>query len=197
MTIDPDMPFDQQRWIAARQTISDRISIDSTNEIGGIGHVGWGQDHMGGRVEAMGTVPSTNEIGGIGHVGWGQDHMGGRVEAMGTVPVCVCTRKLGDYYMAMIRNNLGWKLKDFKSMTFEEIEAKFAVVWKHVEDFIPMGSKKEAKRLKRKWLNLEHEYVKKQKTSEEAPEIEKSNEEIPEEKIKEMMQLVHVKDVYV
>nr|GEW01086.1 probable RNA-dependent RNA polymerase 5 [Tanacetum cinerariifolium] len=24
---DPDMPFDQQRWIAARQTISDRISI--------------------------------------------------------------------------------------------------------------------------------------------------------------------------
>nr|GEZ55630.1 hypothetical protein [Tanacetum cinerariifolium] len=27
MTIDPDMPFDQQRWIAARQTISDRISI--------------------------------------------------------------------------------------------------------------------------------------------------------------------------
>nr|GFC09038.1 hypothetical protein [Tanacetum cinerariifolium] len=32
----------------------------------------------------------------------------------------------------------------------------------------------------------------KQKTSEEAPEIEKSTEEIPEEKIKEMMQLVPV-----
>nr|GEZ81978.1 RNA-dependent RNA polymerase, eukaryotic-type [Tanacetum cinerariifolium] len=25
--LDPDMPFDQQSWIAARQTISDRISI--------------------------------------------------------------------------------------------------------------------------------------------------------------------------
>nr|GEU79793.1 hypothetical protein [Tanacetum cinerariifolium] len=93
-----------------------------------------------------------------------------------------------DYYMAMIRNNLGWKAKDFKGMTFEEIEAKFAEVWKQVEDFIPMGSKKEAERLKRKGLDLEQEHVKKQKLSEEALEIEKSTEG---------MQLVPVEDVYV
>nr|GEW03400.1 hypothetical protein [Tanacetum cinerariifolium] len=74
-----------------------------------------------------------------------------------------------EYYMAMIRNNLGWK----------------------VEDFIPMGSKEEAERLKRKGLNLEQEHVKKQKSSEEAPKIEKSTKEITEEKMKEMMQLVH------
>nr|GFC93637.1 hypothetical protein [Tanacetum cinerariifolium] len=43
----------------------------------------------------------------------------------------------------------------------------------------------------------EQEYLKKQKTLEEAPEIEKSTEEIPEEKMKEMMQLVPVEDVYV
>nr|GFD19149.1 hypothetical protein [Tanacetum cinerariifolium] len=36
-----------------------------------------------------------------------------------------------------------------------------------VEDFIPMGSKKESERLKRKGLNLEKEQVKKQKSSEE------------------------------
>nr|GFA15282.1 hypothetical protein [Tanacetum cinerariifolium] len=59
-----------------------------------------------------------------------------------------------DYYMAMIRNNLGWKVKDSKGMTFEEIEAKFATVWKQVEDFIPMGSKEEAERLKRKGEDL-------------------------------------------
>nr|GEZ31501.1 hypothetical protein [Tanacetum cinerariifolium] len=92
-----------------------------------------------------------------------------------------------EYYMAMIKNNLGWKVKDFKGMTFEEIEAKFAKVWKQVEDFIPMGSKEEAKRLKKKGLNLEQEHVKKQKTSEEAPEIEKSFEDITKEKMKEMM----------
>nr|GFA85709.1 synaptobrevin, longin-like domain protein [Tanacetum cinerariifolium] len=68
-----------------------------------------------------------------------------------------------EYYMAMIKNNLGWKVKDFKGMTFEEIEAKFAEVWKHVEDFIPIGSKEEAERLKGKGLNLEQEHVKKQK----------------------------------
>nr|GFA70877.1 hypothetical protein [Tanacetum cinerariifolium] len=80
-----------------------------------------------------------------------------------------------EYYMAMIRNNLGWK----------------------VEDFIPMGSKEETERLKRKGLNLEQEQVKKQKSSEEAPEIETSTEDVTKEKIKEMMQLVPVEDVYV
>nr|GFD34442.1 hypothetical protein [Tanacetum cinerariifolium] len=64
-------------------------------------------------------------------------------------------------------------------MTFKEIEAKFA------------------KRLKRKGLNLEKEQVKKQKSSEEAPEIKTSTEDFTEEKIKEMMQLVPVEDVYV
>nr|GEV16381.1 hypothetical protein [Tanacetum cinerariifolium] len=43
---------------------------------------------------------------------------------------------------------------------FEEIEAKFAEVWKQVEDFIPIGSKEENERLKRKGLNLEKEQVK-------------------------------------
>nr|GEY74104.1 hypothetical protein [Tanacetum cinerariifolium] len=85
-----------------------------------------------------------------------------------------------EYYIAMIRNNLGWRVKDFKGMTFEEIEAKFAEVWKKVEDFIPMGSKEETERLKRKCLNLEQEQVKKQKSSEEEPEIETSNKEFTE-----------------
>nr|GFB44820.1 hypothetical protein [Tanacetum cinerariifolium] len=102
-----------------------------------------------------------------------------------------------DYYMTVIRNNLEWKVKDFKGMTFEEIEAKFAAVWKHVKDFIPMGSKEEAERLKRKEFNIEQEHVKKQKTLEEAPEIKKSTEEILKEKMNKMMQLVPVEEVYV
>nr|GFC91945.1 hypothetical protein [Tanacetum cinerariifolium] len=53
--------------------------------------------------------------------------------------------------------------------------------------------KEETERLKKKGLNLEQEYVKKQNPSEEAPKIEKSTEE----KMKEMMQLVPVEDVYV
>nr|GFB20333.1 hypothetical protein [Tanacetum cinerariifolium] len=102
-----------------------------------------------------------------------------------------------EYYMAVIKSNLGWRFKDFKGMTFEEIEVKFAKVWKQVEDFIPMGSKEESERLKRKGLNLEKEQVKKQKSSEEPPEIETITKEFTEEKLIEMMQLVPVEDVYV
>nr|GEY13326.1 eukaryotic peptide chain release factor GTP-binding subunit ERF3A [Tanacetum cinerariifolium] len=93
-----------------------------------------------------------------------------------------------EYYMAVIRSNLGWRVKDFKGMSFEEIEAKFIEVWKQVEDFILMGSKEEIKRLNRKGLNLEQEQVKKKKSSEEALEIETSTEDVTEEKIKQMMQ---------
>nr|GFC86715.1 hypothetical protein [Tanacetum cinerariifolium] len=53
-----------------------------------------------------------------------------------------------------------------------------------VEDFIPMGSKEESERLKKKGLNLEKEQVKKQKSSEEAPEIETTTKEFTEDKIK-------------
>nr|GEU86922.1 zinc finger, CCHC-type [Tanacetum cinerariifolium] len=60
-----------------------------------------------------------------------------------------------------------------------------------------MGSKEETERLKRKGLNLKQEQVKKQKSSEEVPEIETSTEEFTKEKMKEMMQLVPVEYVYV
>nr|GEZ63950.1 hypothetical protein [Tanacetum cinerariifolium] len=66
-----------------------------------------------------------------------------------------------------------------------------------LEDFIPMGSKEEAKKLKRKGLSLEQESVKKLKSSKEVPEEVKSPDEVPEEKVKEMMQLVPIEEVYV
>nr|GFC60474.1 hypothetical protein [Tanacetum cinerariifolium] len=102
-----------------------------------------------------------------------------------------------DYYMAVIRSNLSWKVKYFRGMTFKEVKAKFNLVWKHMEDFIPMGSKEEAKRIKRKGLILEQESVKKQKTSEEVTEEAKSSDEVLEEKVKEMMQLIPIEEVYV
>nr|GEW66166.1 hypothetical protein [Tanacetum cinerariifolium] len=83
-----------------------------------------------------------------------------------------------DYYMAVIRSNLGWKVKDFRGMTFEEIE-------------------EEAERLKRKGLSLEQESANKLKTSDEVLEEVKSPNEVPEEKVKEMMQLVPIEEVYV
>nr|GEX78150.1 hypothetical protein [Tanacetum cinerariifolium] len=58
-----------------------------------------------------------------------------------------------DYYMAVIKSNLGWKVKDFRGMTFEEIESKFTTVWKQIKNFILMGSKEEADRFKKKGIS--------------------------------------------
>nr|GFD49323.1 hypothetical protein [Tanacetum cinerariifolium] len=52
-------------------------------------------------------------------------------------------------------------------------------------------------RAKRQGIILEKEQVKKQKLSEEAPESKTSTKDVGEDKIKEMMQLVPVEDVYV
>nr|GEZ87979.1 glutamic acid-rich protein-like [Tanacetum cinerariifolium] len=87
-----------------------------------------------------------------------------------------------DYYMAVIRSNLGWKVKDFRGMSFKEIKSKFTTVWKQLEDFIPMGSKEEAERLKRKGLSLEQKSAKKFKPSDEVPKEVKSPDEVPEDK---------------
>nr|GEZ03453.1 hypothetical protein [Tanacetum cinerariifolium] len=71
-------------------------------------------------------------------------------------------------YTSVLRNQAGWKAKDFKGMTLEEIKENFDTVSE-----------------------------KKLKTSEEVPKKVKATEKVPEEKVKEMMQLVPVEEVYV
>nr|GEZ07399.1 hypothetical protein [Tanacetum cinerariifolium] len=72
--------------------------------------------------------------------------------------------------------NAGWKTKDFKGMTFEQIEEKFILVWEKMQDFVPMNSKLESKRLKR--------------PSEEPKELF-------EEELKKMIELVPVEELYI
>nr|GEV88034.1 hypothetical protein [Tanacetum cinerariifolium] len=91
-----------------------------------------------------------------------------------------------EFYMSVLRSHSGWKTKHFKCMTLEEIREKFIPVWKQIEDFMPMASKEEGERVKRKGLRLEQGSAKKMKISEEVFED-----------LKEMMQLVPVKEVYV
>nr|GEY26908.1 hypothetical protein [Tanacetum cinerariifolium] len=92
-----------------------------------------------------------------------------------------------EFYMSVLRSHDGWKTKHFRGMTLEEIKEKFIPVWKQFEDFVPMSSKEEGERVKRKGLKLEQGSAKKIKTP----------EEVSEEDLKGMMQLVHVEEVYV
>nr|GEV28969.1 reverse transcriptase domain-containing protein [Tanacetum cinerariifolium] len=89
-----------------------------------------------------------------------------------------------EFYMSVLKSHSGWKTKHFKGMSLEEIREKFIPVWKQIEDFVPIGSKEEGERFKRKWLKLEHESAKKVKTS----------KEVSEEDLKTMMQLVPVEE---
>nr|GEW96911.1 putative ribonuclease H-like domain-containing protein [Tanacetum cinerariifolium] len=84
------------------------------------------------------------------------------------------------------RNN-ETKARHFKGMTLEDIKEKFDPVWKQFQVFIPIGSKEEAERFKRKGVRLEQDSSKKLKTS----------EEVLEEKLKKMMELIPVEEVYV
>nr|GEV64723.1 hypothetical protein [Tanacetum cinerariifolium] len=90
-----------------------------------------------------------------------------------------------EFYMSVLRSHAGWKTKNFKGMSLEEIREKFVLVWKQIEDFVPIGSKSKGERFKRKGLRLEHDSPKKVKTL----------EEVSEEDLKTMMQLVPVEEV--
>nr|GEZ54068.1 xylulose kinase-1 [Tanacetum cinerariifolium] len=92
-----------------------------------------------------------------------------------------------EFYTSVLKSHAGWKAKHFKGMSLEEIKEKFNPVWKQIQDFVPIGSKEESERFKKKGIRLEQDSAKKQKTS----------EKVPEEKLKEMMQLVPVEEVYV
>nr|GEY44091.1 hypothetical protein [Tanacetum cinerariifolium] len=85
------------------------------------------------------------------------------------------------------QDNYAKLLKHFKGMSLEEIRENFVLVWKQIEDFVPIGSKEEGERFKRKGLSLEQDSAKKVNTL----------EEVSKEDLKEIMHLVLVEKVYV
>nr|GFA82557.1 hypothetical protein [Tanacetum cinerariifolium] len=82
-----------------------------------------------------------------------------------------------EFYTVVLRNQVRWKANHFKVMTLE-----LDLVWKKLHDFVPIVSKEEAGRFKRKGTRFEQESTKKLKTSEEVPKEVKSPDEVSEEK---------------
>nr|GEW83389.1 hypothetical protein [Tanacetum cinerariifolium] len=108
-----------------------------------------------------------------------------------------------NFYMSILRSNAGWKAKDFKGITFEQIKEKFIPVWEKMQDFVPMNSKLESERLKRPGIQLDKERFKKLKTAKasgmEPTQEQQSKEpkELSEEELKKMMELVPVEELYI
>ncbi|GJX81141.1 hypothetical protein Tco_0329290 [Tanacetum coccineum] len=74
--------------------------------------------------------------------------------------------------LAQIKN---WKAKDFKGMTFDQIEEKLFPVWEKIQDVVPMDSKLEIERLKRPGIQLA------QKSSKKLKIAKASGSELPQE----------------
>nr|GEY92010.1 hypothetical protein [Tanacetum cinerariifolium] len=89
-----------------------------------------------------------------------------------------------EFYMSVLRSHAGWKTKQFRGMTLEEIKEKLIPIWKQIEYFVPITSKEEAERVKRKGLRLNQGSFKRMKTS----------EDVSEEDLKGMMQLVPMEE---
>ncbi|GJR10345.1 hypothetical protein Tco_0792997 [Tanacetum coccineum] len=103
----------------------------------------------------------------------------------------------------LIKVYAGWKSKDFRGMTFEQIEEKFIPVWKQLQDFLPMNFKIESERVKRPGIQLAQESSKRLKTtkasgSEPSQEHQtKDSKELFEEDLKKMMEIVLIEEVYI
>ncbi|GJU53629.1 hypothetical protein Tco_1227343, partial [Tanacetum coccineum] len=69
------------------------------------------------------------------------------------------------FYTSVLRSHAGWKTKDLRVMTFDQLEEKFIPVWESIQDFVPMDSKKERESLKRPGILLEKVKAKRLKTS--------------------------------
>ncbi|GJT86384.1 hypothetical protein Tco_1068101 [Tanacetum coccineum] len=74
-------------------------------------------------------------------------------------------------YTSVLRSSAGWKAKDFKGMTFDQIEEKFFPVWEKIQEFVPMDSKLESKILKRLGIQLAQKSLKKLKTTKASEEV--------------------------
>nr|GEZ92386.1 hypothetical protein [Tanacetum cinerariifolium] len=92
-----------------------------------------------------------------------------------------------EFYMSVLISHAGWKIKNFRGMTLEQIKENFIPVWKQLEDFVPMSSKKESERVKSQGLKIDQGSAKRVNTS----------KSVSEEELKGMMQLVPLEEVYV
>nr|GEV11046.1 hypothetical protein [Tanacetum cinerariifolium] len=108
-----------------------------------------------------------------------------------------------EFYMSVLKSHAGWKTKHFRGMTLKQIKEKSIPVWKQFEDFVPMSSKEESKRVKRPGLKLDQRSSKRVKISHNS-ESEPSQEQqfkgfkgVSKEELKGMMQLVSLEEVYI
>ncbi|GJX62898.1 hypothetical protein Tco_0295798, partial [Tanacetum coccineum] len=107
------------------------------------------------------------------------------------------------FYTSVLSSSASWKAKDFKGMTFDQIEEKFFLVCEKIQEFVPMDSKLESERLKRPGIQSAQKSSKKLKTAKASgselfqEQQTKKPKELYEEELKKMMEIVSAEEVYI
>ncbi|GJU63971.1 hypothetical protein Tco_1245806 [Tanacetum coccineum] len=95
-----------------------------------------------------------------------------------------------------LKNQGGYKMKDFKGMSYDDIRPIFEKVWDQVHSFVPMDSEEEVQRLKRAGQDVEAEPAKRQRTEEvselvqEQTNAEPKTDELSQEWLNQMVIIV-------
>ncbi|GJW78044.1 hypothetical protein Tco_0139726 [Tanacetum coccineum] len=78
-----------------------------------------------------------------------------------------------------LKNQGGYKMKDFKGMSYDDIRPIFEKVWDQIHSFVPMDSKEEVQRLKRAGQDVEAKPAKRQRTEEVSESVQEQIDEEP------------------
>ncbi|GJY27990.1 putative ribonuclease H-like domain-containing protein [Tanacetum coccineum] len=83
-----------------------------------------------------------------GHVTFGGGAYGGRISSKGPRSVAGVRKNMCVY----LKNQGGYKMKDFKGMSYDDIRPIFEKVWDQINSFVPMDSELEVQRLRESGL---------------------------------------------
>ncbi|GJW45572.1 hypothetical protein Tco_0077218 [Tanacetum coccineum] len=78
-----------------------------------------------------------------------------------------------------LKNQGGYKMKDFKGMSYDDIRPIFEKVWDQIHSFVPMDSEEEVQRLKRVGQDAEAKPAKRQRTEEVSESVQEQTDEEP------------------
>ncbi|GKA10308.1 hypothetical protein Tco_0689741, partial [Tanacetum coccineum] len=89
-----------------------------------------------------------------------------------------------------LKNQGGYKMKDFKGMSYDDIRPIFEQVWDQIHSFVPMDSEEEVQRLKRVGQDAEAKLDKRQRTKEVLESVQKQIDELSQEHLNQMVIIV-------
>ncbi|GJS82665.1 hypothetical protein Tco_0749206 [Tanacetum coccineum] len=92
--------------------------------------------------------------------------------------------------MVYLKNQGGYKIKDFKGMSYDDIRPIFEKVWDQIHSFMPMDSEEEVKRLKRAGQDVEGKLAKRQITKEVSESAQEQIDELSQEQLNQMVIII-------